>query len=631
MSSDQQVETTDVLIVGCGPTGALLTTLLGRFGVQNLVLEKAPGITDDPRGVFLDEDGLRLLQEIGRYDKIYTEIGSPPGMIKFITSRDDLHERPFLKFNMDTTEGGTGHVGGIVHRQPMLEKHLRLAAAKHPSSELRSSCTVTHIEEDADWVHCTYADASGAERRVRSKFLVGCDGKRGFTRKLYLEPRGVLMEQASSFGYNETWVAINLRLTAPTPASHPELPFWRLGYTPAQVYDLYFPPHFRFVCNDYRAVVCGRFGIEAELYWRLEFVVRAGEDAAYMASEKQAMQIVMPYLTHDGAAFGCAGSEFPFPSDCLEIIRSRPFVFSARSCNRWAVGRVMLAGDSAHVFPPFGGQGISSGFRDSSGLAWRLAIAIREDSSNHAHLLAGWYRERQQQLRISLAKTVTNGSLCTQGNTWRFALTKLLLSLLQMIPSMRRKIEVGPRAEGMIRYKHEPGLPFLGDSHGGMSLPQVYCAPLCSDAQNPRVMFTDDAIFREGKKGLFQVLVLLDSLAGLSSIRAGLEGLEKLSGGYVEANEVTFLLQQAYIDDIKAGEGAGPDVYRLATADEFAATEELVRGRPAPVYYNMHQIRKDVEGMRFVVARPDRFVYAACETVERLREICAGIRQELGV
>jgi 2-polyprenyl-6-methoxyphenol hydroxylase-like FAD-dependent oxidoreductase len=70
------METTDVLIVGCGPTGALLTALLGKFEVQNIVLEKQPDITDDPRGISLDEDAIRLLQEFGLYNKIYTEMGS---------------------------------------------------------------------------------------------------------------------------------------------------------------------------------------------------------------------------------------------------------------------------------------------------------------------------------------------------------------------------------------------------------------------------------------------------------------------------------------------------------------------------------------------------------------------------
>jgi 2-polyprenyl-6-methoxyphenol hydroxylase-like FAD-dependent oxidoreductase len=89
-------------------------------------------------------------------------------------------------------------VGVISVRQPILEKYLRFAATRHTSSQLRSSCTVTHIEEDKDWVYCWYSDVLGSQEKIRSRFLVGCDGKTGFTRKSYLEPKGVLMEQISS-------------------------------------------------------------------------------------------------------------------------------------------------------------------------------------------------------------------------------------------------------------------------------------------------------------------------------------------------------------------------------------------------------------------------------------------------
>lgn len=76
MAAAKSCETTDVVIVGCGPTGALLTALLGAFDIPNVVLEREADITEDPRGIALDEDGIRLLQAVGIYDKVYTEIGS---------------------------------------------------------------------------------------------------------------------------------------------------------------------------------------------------------------------------------------------------------------------------------------------------------------------------------------------------------------------------------------------------------------------------------------------------------------------------------------------------------------------------------------------------------------------------
>ncbi len=70
------VEETGVVICGGGPTGVVLSTLLGAMQIPNVLLEKEKDITTDPRGIALDEDGIRILQSIGIYDKVYTEIGS---------------------------------------------------------------------------------------------------------------------------------------------------------------------------------------------------------------------------------------------------------------------------------------------------------------------------------------------------------------------------------------------------------------------------------------------------------------------------------------------------------------------------------------------------------------------------
>ena len=69
-------EQTGVIICGGGPTGVLLSALLGQAQVPNVVLERDEKIATDPRGIVLDEDGIRILQSLGVYDKIFTEIGS---------------------------------------------------------------------------------------------------------------------------------------------------------------------------------------------------------------------------------------------------------------------------------------------------------------------------------------------------------------------------------------------------------------------------------------------------------------------------------------------------------------------------------------------------------------------------
>jgi 2-polyprenyl-6-methoxyphenol hydroxylase-like FAD-dependent oxidoreductase len=194
------METTDIIICGCGPTGAMLSAQLGLLGVNNICLDKEQGITHDPRGIALDEDGIRVLQSIGIYDQIHTEIGQCMGIFNFIGGvHNDLRQKPFMVLDYGTSEGGTGHVGFICHKQPVLEKHIRRVLDDMPTSQLRQGCTLTNISEDVDWVYAKYRSQDQVEHNIRGRFLVGSDGKTGFTRKKYLEPKGIVMEQSSAY------------------------------------------------------------------------------------------------------------------------------------------------------------------------------------------------------------------------------------------------------------------------------------------------------------------------------------------------------------------------------------------------------------------------------------------------
>ncbi|BAE66489.1 unnamed protein product [Aspergillus oryzae RIB40] len=244
------------------------------------------------------------------------------GRFNFISGTEPvLERRPFLALDYSTTAGGTGHIGFLCHKQPILEKNLRKAMSDNTFSTLKSESTVYELCEDEQWTYCKYRDAQGTERRIRARFFVGADGKTGFTRKQYLEPKGVHMEKVTEYVayaipadsitdtmnrefYEETWVALNWQITLPTPESHPEFSLWTLGYTPDEVYDLFFPYEFRFLCNPNRPAVCGRFGLQTDRLWRFEFVVRPGEDGYEMAKPESIKNIVFPNVTHQGSRYG---------------------------------------------------------------------------------------------------------------------------------------------------------------------------------------------------------------------------------------------------------------------------------------------------------------------------------------
>ncbi|KIW12496.1 hypothetical protein PV08_09773 [Exophiala spinifera] len=608
------IEETGVVICGGGPTGTALSVLLGILNIPNIVLEREKTITTDPRGIALDEDGIRILQSLGIYDRIYTEIGTCMEKFNFVTGDGtDPRKKPLLSMKYVTTEGGTGHVGFICHKQPAMEKAIRDQIQRTPSCSLRTEATVTGVSEDEGYAYVDYVDAQGSSHRIKAPFLVGADGKTGYVRKMYLEPRGIVMAKSERTSYEETWVALNWQITLPDEKSHPDFPLWRLGYTPQEVYDLFFPRDFRFLCNPKRPSVCGRFGPPADRLWRFEFVVQKDEDGQQMAKFEETSKIIYPYITHPGSRYGLA-QPVRFPEDCIKTLRSRPFSFVARSCNKWALGRVILAGDAAHVFPPFGGQGIASGFRDAAALAWRLAFLHRNPKADHHKVLAAWYRERKQQLDRSLAATVRNGEYVTESDPFKVFLREWYMWAVQLIPAYRKQIELGARAAGMTKYQHEEGMPFIPEMEGGLLLPQVYAY----DFKTRRVCFTDDLIFAPHKTGLFQLLILPDSVDDCSRLINGINEVDRVSNNLLSSNEATILLQST---KVPTGSTAFPqqDIARLAAGNEFAADSLLCRNRPDPIGYDEYRLHKEIRGRRYVILRQDRFVFAACDTIVELK------------
>ncbi|KAG2173121.1 hypothetical protein INT43_004494 [Umbelopsis isabellina] len=615
-------EEVDVIICGCGPTGAMLAGYLGSMNVRCIILEKESGIVTDPRGIALDEDGIRLLQGLGLYQYIFSDIGTCMEKFKFVTgTQQDLHKEPFLELELGSS-GPTGHVGVISHKQPVLEKHLRSKFSRDPSIDFRPGSMVVSIFEDADHVYVDYKDSTGEIHRVQSKFLAAADGKTGFTRKNYLEPKGIILESTTS-KYSETWVALNWKITLPTPETHPEFPLWKLGYLPEDVYNQFFPNHFRFLCNPNRPAVCARFGKLEDRLWRFEFVVTQGENGDEMSKKENISKIVYPYITHKGDKYGLT-DDVVFPEDCITVIRCRPFKFAARSCNKWALGRVILCGDAAHVFPPFGGQGIASGFRDASAIAWRLAVACRPDFKPYEKLLEAWYLERKQQLDVSLNSTVENGYFVTERNAFIIFVRDWAFWVLQKIPHIRRWLQMGQRRYRSLKYVYQPGLAFLPQGAGGKFLPQVYCKRLNVNATIKGITFTDDIIFESGKKSLFQLVVLLDHLKELEEVQKSLKHIDQHSRNELLASECTYIVQTPE----EIGNSLYPYVCRIATSEEFAQSP-LCDGRPAPLYYDKYLIKKEVSNHKYIIVRPDRLIYMSCVDKEELFEASASLARLL--
>lgn len=261
-----------------------------------------------------------------------------------------------------------------------------------------------------------------------------------------------------------------------------------------------------------------------------------------------------------------------------------------------------------------GGQGIASGFRDAVSLAWRLALLCRNKSNPpdyHDRVLRAWYEERKQQLEKSLSSTIENGEFVTESNPIKITLRGIYLWFIQLIPSWRHELQLGRRKEGMVRYEYSEGLPFLPELNGGLCLPQVYCKAIRSD--KPDILFTDDVIFSQEKKGLFQLLIIVKSVKEALSARDIVANMEEISNKVMELDEITMLIEDTTCDNWDSS----VRIFRLASGDEFA-NSLLCEKRPEPKSYDPFIIGKMLKGRKFVLLRPDRFVFAACDTQDDL-------------
>ena len=163
----------------------------------------------------------------------------------------------------------------------------------------------------------------------------------------------------------------------------------------------------------------------------------------------------------------------------------------------------------------------------------------------------------------------------------------------------------------MIRYAHQEGMPFVEGLQGGRCLPQVYCVELSST--NPEVFFTDDVIWSHKSKGLFRLLILLESVDEVDDALHTIQPILSRFGSLLQLEQATILIEDTMSSAEKSKLASNMDmcIYRTATAEEFAASK-LCMGRPTPKGYNPSRLGKEMNHSRFIILRPDRFVFAAC-------------------
>ncbi len=341
----------DVAIVGYGPVGNVLAILLAQDGRSVTVLERWPRPYGRPRAVHFDHEVGRILQSCGVGDEVRT-ISEPADIYEWRSAAGTT----LLRFG-SPGDGPSGWPASSMFNQPALEALLD-RRARELDVDVRRGVEVAGIDQSEDLVTVTAADGTTASAR----YVVGCDGANSTVRALAGLP-------VTDFGFFYDWLIVDVILDEP------------------RVFD---PINLQ-ICDPARptTVVSGGPGRR-----RWEFMRLPQESLDDLNDEKRAWELLGPWDVHPGNA---------------RLERHAVYTFSARYADRWRDRRVLVAGDAAHLMPPFAGQGMCSGLRDAGNLAWKLDLVPAGHAADA--LLASYGCERLPSARTAIEFSMELGKV----------------------------------------------------------------------------------------------------------------------------------------------------------------------------------------------------------------------------
>lgn len=325
----------DVVVVGYGPTGLVLASVLGAAGHRVLVVERWNHLYGLPRLTHIDGETARIVQNTGDVDVALRDARPLPSYRYVNGAGELLVELPW-------SGESSGHPLHLSIYQPDIEDAIDQRVRRYPAVEVLQGWRAVALDQTDEAVQLTVrrhardevagAGSPGDVRVVRARFLVGADGANSFVR----ETLGIGRDD---WGVDDRWLNIDTERLRDLPE------------------DL---EHLVQHCDPRRGHMHMPIGWSRQ---RFEVAVLPGEDASAFATEEFAWRWL-----HDVHGLG--------PRD-VRILRHVVYSFEARVARRWRAGRVFLAGDAAHTTPPYMGQGACSGMRDGITLGWKLDLVLR--------------------------------------------------------------------------------------------------------------------------------------------------------------------------------------------------------------------------------------------------------------
>jgi len=388
-----------VLIAGGGPVGLTLAALLARHGIASHVIEADTGYCTGSRAICLSRRSLEILHWAGAAQAVQAK------GLGWTRGRSHFRESEVLAFEMP--HGPTDRFAPMTNIQQFyVEQYVHEALqAAGGLAQVHWGTTVEEVEASSERItlHCR----QGGERiRLQGDWLAACDGGRSRVR----DALGLSLEGTT---YEGRYVIVDIRQKSARPTE-------RLAW-----FD---PPS-----NPGSTVLMHR---QPDDVWRIDYQLREDEDLAEAVKPGNVLPRVRAHLAW-------IGEHEPWEAQWISIYNAKCLTLP---CYRH--GRVLFAGDAAHLVPIFGVRGLNSGLDDAGNLAWKLAAVIRGESA--PALLDTYDAER----RAAALENIEYGSRSTEFMApphHGFALLRdAVLRLAPSEPAIRNLIN--PRQSAPVRY-----------------------------------------------------------------------------------------------------------------------------------------------------------------------------------